>query len=392
LPETTFIHQKYFLKNETMKTKLFYSFGRQLDDGFKELSTSLGEALLKECKTREQNAIVMSNYEGGEVFIKLGDIKKCFAVNVIGMLCFVLKKNRVSINGKFCQALTFVASPRDNIGNILGRESKEEFETMVDFVSKNFNGLQPQSMNSIEDKNVHIHGSKFQNSQVVMDLKGAMEKLRTRNEEPLSIFQTALKMKNIRLYHSYMHYLHQNSLSARDLKTFIRRSENLPKLFEEEFPCESPGMLWFIVVAFIFENDYCQNVSYLKCSECGYAYSRSKRCQIENWPLHKNFCKAKMNIEMDFGWSRAVINSHIMKEVDKIKIQDTPLTFKVFRKEIERHCSQLIMVLLRRQIILMIFLMISLARIKLYGLKNFMFFKRRDTNNSIQVRNNLSFS
>jgi len=345
-----------------------------------------------ECKTREQNAIVMSNNEGGEVVIKLGDIKKCFAVNDNGMLCYVLKKNKVSIDGKFCQALSFVALPRDNIGNILGRESKEEFEIMVGFVSKNFNGLQPQSMNSIDDINVHIHGFKFQNSQEVMDLMGAMEKLRTRNEEPLSIFQTALKMKNIHLYHSYMHYLHQNSLSARDFKTFIRRSENSPKLFKEEFACDSPGILWFIVGAFIFENDYCQNVSYLMCSECGCAYYCSKRCQIENWPLHKNFCEATMNIEMEFGRSRAVINSHIMKEVDKIKIRVSPLTFKVFRKEIERHCSQLIMVLLRRQIILMIFLMISLARIKLYGLKNFMLFKRRDKNNSNQVRNNLSFS
>ena len=375
-----------------MKTELFYSFGRFFDDGFKELYTSLDEVLLIECKTRKQDAIVMSNNEGGEVVLKLGDIKKCFAVNDNGMVCFVLKKNKVSIDGKCCHALTFVASSRDNIGSLVRQKSKEEFEIIVDFVSKNFNGLQPLPKNSIEDINVHIHGFQFQNSKVLLDLKAAMGKFRSRNEEPLAIFQTALKIRYICLYHAYMHYLHQNSLSARDLKTFIRRSENLPKLFEEEFPCESPGMLWFIVVAFIFENDYCQNVSYLKCSECGYAYSRSKRCQIENWPLHKNFCKAKMNIEMDFGWSRAVINSHIIKEVDKIKIQDTPLTFKVFRKEIERHCSQLILVLLRRQIILMIFLMISLARIKLYGLKNFMFFKRRDTNNSIQVRNNLSFS
>ena len=154
-------------------------------------------------------------------------------------------------------------------------------------------------------------------------------------------------------------------------------------------------MLWVIVYDFIrahqFQNDYvkrdnCQKVSYLKCSACGFACS--KECQIENWPMHKQFCEALRNTNMEYGRSRAVINSHIMKEVDKIKIQDTPLTFKVFRKEIERHCSQLILVLLRRQIILMI----SLARIKLYGLKNFMFFKRRDTNNSNQVRNNLSFS
>ena len=52
-----------------MKTELFYSFGRLFDDGFKELYTSLGEVLLMECKTREQDAIVMSNNEGGEVVL-----------------------------------------------------------------------------------------------------------------------------------------------------------------------------------------------------------------------------------------------------------------------------------------------------------------------------------
>ena len=80
--------------------------GRWLDDGFEELYASLGEVLLLECKTREQDAIVMSNNEGGEVVLKLGDIKKCFAVKDKKMLCFVFKKNRVSIDGKCCQALT----------------------------------------------------------------------------------------------------------------------------------------------------------------------------------------------------------------------------------------------------------------------------------------------
>jgi len=327
-----------------MKTELFYSFGRFFDDGFKELYTSLDEVLLIECKTREQDAIVMTNNAGGEVVLKLGDIKKCFTVNDNGMVCFVLKKNKVSIDGKYCQALTFVASPRDDIG-ILGRESKEDFGIIVDFVSKNFNGLQPLPKNSIEDINVHIHGFQFQNSKVLMDLKAALGQLRSRNEEPLAIFQTALKMRYIRLYHSYMHYLHQNSLSARDFKTSIRRSENMPKLFKEEFACESPEMLWFIVYNFIaahncknskVKRDHCRKVSYLKCSECGFAYYCSKRCQIEHWPIHKASCEILRNIDMEFARSRAVINSHIMKQIDKIKIQDSPLTFKVFKKEIDR--------------------------------------------------------
>ena len=106
-----------------MNTEVFYSFGRFFDDDFKELYTSLGEVLLIECRTKEQDAIVMSNNEGGEVVLKLGDIKKCFTVNDNGMVCFVLKKNKVSIDGKCCQALTFVATSRDNIGSILGRES-----------------------------------------------------------------------------------------------------------------------------------------------------------------------------------------------------------------------------------------------------------------------------
>jgi len=321
-----------------MKTELFYSFGRFFDDGFKELYTSLDEVLLIECKTREQDAIVMTNNAGGEVVLKLGDIKKCFTVNDNGMVCFVLKKNKVSIDGKYCQALTFVASPRDDIG-ILGRESKEDFGIIVDFVSKNFNGLQPLPKNSIEDINVHIHGFQFQNSKVLMDLKATMGQLRSWNGEPLAIFQTALKIRYICLYHAYMHYLHQNSLSARDFKTFIRRSENLPNLFKKEFACQSPKMLWVIVYYFIrahhCQNDNCQKVSYSKCSACGNAYYCSKECQIEDWTVHKQFCEAMRNIDMEFGRSRAVINSHVMKQVNK-KNQDSPLLFKIFRKEIER--------------------------------------------------------
>ena len=198
-----------------MKTELFYSFGRFFDDDFKELYTSLGEVLLIECKTKEQDAIIMSNNEDGEVVLKLGDIKKCFAVNDNGMVCFVLKKNKVSIDGKYCKALTFVASSRDNIGSLVRQKSKEEFEIIVDFVSKNFNGLQPLSKNSIEGINFH-NGFKFQNSHKLMDLKATMGKLRTWNEEPSSIFLTAMKMKYILLYHSYKHYLHKISSSARD--------------------------------------------------------------------------------------------------------------------------------------------------------------------------------
>ena len=116
-----------------MKTELFYNMGRWLDDGFEELYTSLGEVLLLECKTRDQDAIVMSNNEGGEVVLKLGDIKKCFAFNNKGMLCFVFKKNRVSIDGKCCQALTFLLPSQDYIDWILARELKDEFEISVDF-------------------------------------------------------------------------------------------------------------------------------------------------------------------------------------------------------------------------------------------------------------------
>ena len=76
-----------------MKTEVFYIMGRWHDDRFEELCTSLGEVLLLECKTRDQDAIVMSNNEGGEVVLKLGDIKKCFASKDNGMLCFVFKKN-----------------------------------------------------------------------------------------------------------------------------------------------------------------------------------------------------------------------------------------------------------------------------------------------------------
>jgi len=315
-----------------MKTVLFYNIGRLVDDRFEELYTSLGEVLLLECKTREQAAIVMSNKEGGEVVLQLGDIKKCFAVKDKKMLCFVFKKNRVSIDGKSCQAMTFLPSSRDWI---LGRELKDEFEISVDFVAKNFNGLQPLSLNSLEDINRHIHGFQIQNSKVLMDIEVIMQKL----NEPLAIIHNELKRKYIRLYHSYMQFHHQNSLSARDFKTLIRRSENLPNLFKKEFACQSPKMLWVIVYYFIrahhCQNDNCQKVSYSKCSACGNAYYCSKECQIENWTVHKQECEAMRNIDMEFGRSRAVINSHVMKQVNK-KNQDSPLLFKIFRKEIER--------------------------------------------------------
>jgi len=322
-----------------MKTVLFYNIGRLVDDRFEELYTSLGEVLLLECKTRQQNAIVMSNNEGGEIVLKLGDIKKCFAVKDKKMLCFVFKKNRVSIDGKCCQALTFVLPSRDYIVWILGRESKDEFEISVDFVAKNFNGLKPQSMTSIEDINCHIHGFQIQKSKVLMDIKDAMQTL---NDEPLT---GLLKWKFARLYHSYTLFLRQNSMCARDFKTFIRRSENLPNLFKKEFACEIPHTLWIIVYDFIsahqctnndMKRDNCQKVSYLKCSACGYVYYCSKECQIENWPSHKNYCETMRIINIEYGKSRAVINSHIMKQVNKIKNQDSPILFKTFKKEIER--------------------------------------------------------
>ena len=118
----------------------------------------------------------------------------------------------------------------------------------------------------------------------------------------------------------------------------------MPNLFKKEIACESPKMLWVIVYDFIgyhqcqndnMKRDNCQKVSYLKCSACGFAYYCCKECQIENWPMHKQFCEALRNTNMEYRRSRAVINSHIMKQVNK-KYQDSPLLFKIFRKEIER--------------------------------------------------------
>ena len=104
-------------------------------------------------------------------------------------------------------------------------------------------------------------------------------------------------------------------------------------------------MLWFIVYDFISAHhcqnrnvtlDNCQKVSYFKCLACGFAFYCSHECQIENLPIHKQFCEATRNINMEYGRSRAVINSHVMKQANKIKNQDSPLLFKIFRKEIER--------------------------------------------------------
>ena len=334
-----------------MKKELFYNIGRLLDDGFEEQFRSLGgEVLLLECKTRDQNAIVMSNNEGGEDVIKLGDIKKCFVVhNDYQMVCFVFKKNKVSIDGKCCQALAFFPSSSiyrkvdSRFDGIVGRESHNELEFVLDFVSNYFNGLQPLAMENIED--IRVHGFQFQTSKVLKDLVGAIKGWKTwSGGEQLNGVQFALRWKYMRLYHSYVHFLQQKSC-ARDFKILIRRSDNLPKLFKEEFGCESPRILWVIVLSFIVNHhclnenvkrESCPKVSYLKCFECGFAYYCSKECQIEHWPRHKQFCEALRNTNMEYGKSRAVINRHIMKQVNKIKNQDSPILFETFRKEIER--------------------------------------------------------
>jgi len=329
-----------------MKKELFYNVGRLLDNEFEEQVTSLGgEVLLLECKTRNHDAIVMSNKKGGEVIIKLGDIKKCFAG--MGLVCFVFKKNKVSIDGKCCQALTFLPqSPEYGKrfrSGIMGRELDQEFEIVVDFVSNYFNGLKPKAMKSIEEVNFHIHGFQFLNSKVLMDLESAAKELETWSEvDQLYGVRVVLRRKYIHLYPSYVHHLQQNSC-ARDFKTLIRHTDNLPKLFKDEFSCESPRMLWAIVLNLIITH-HCQNVnrescpkvSYLKCLECGYAYYCSKQCQIEHWPRHKNFCQRMKNIDKELGRTRAVIHNHIMKQSDENKNGDSPPTFKIYRKEIER--------------------------------------------------------
>ena len=146
-----------------MKKKLFYTYGRLFDDAFEGQFTSFGgEVLLLECKTRDQEAIVMTNSEGGEAVLKLGDIKKCFAVN--DDMCFVFKKNKVSVNGKRCQALTLFPS-------YTSFRNRKKFE-IADFVSNYFNGLQPRAVESFEDINNHIHGFQFLTSKVTKDFTG----------------------------------------------------------------------------------------------------------------------------------------------------------------------------------------------------------------------------
>ena len=104
----------------------------------------------------------------------------------------------------------------------LGENQKMNLKLVFILSRKNFNGLQPLPMNSLEDINFHIHGFQFQNSKVLMDLNEAMQKLRTWIEkDPLGVLKSELKFEYIRLYHSYLHFLQQNSFCARDFKTFI---------------------------------------------------------------------------------------------------------------------------------------------------------------------------
>ena len=230
-----------------------------------------------------------------------------------------------------------------------------------------------------------------------MDIKDAMQTL---NDEPLT---GLLKWKFARLYHSYTLFLRQNSMCARDFKTFIRRSENLPHLFKKEFACESPIMLGIIVIRFILahnceirnknvKRDNCQEVSYLKCSACGFAYYCSKVCQIEHWPRHKQFCEALRNTNMEYGKSRAVINSHIMKQVMKIKNQDSPILFKTFKKEIERALFTAYFDVIAQTNYFDDVLSTIFGKDKEVWIENFKLFIRRNTNMLNKVGNNLSLS
>ena len=88
-----------------MKTELCYNKGMLINDKYEKMGiTTLGEVLLLECRKSDEDAIVMSN-NGVNTILKLGDLKMCF---VIGKrLSFILSKDKITIGGKFCQALTF---------------------------------------------------------------------------------------------------------------------------------------------------------------------------------------------------------------------------------------------------------------------------------------------
>jgi len=330
-----------------MKMEVFYNYGMLLNDRFVIMSSPncMAEALLLECRTSDQIAIVMSNIEGNRVILKLGDIKECFAISNI-KICFILQEDKVSIGGKRYEALTFFPTCRgDEADGVLGRKSRSEFEIAFDFVVKHFRGVKLKKIENIEDINCYINGFKFKNSKILAAVNKYSINLvetvvRDSGSDKFGVQVNMCRWYN-RTYSSYMHFLQKSSWCDKDFKIFLRCSDNLPKFFKEELSCESSKMLWNIVEGFLMfhtcNNAYagCSKGTYLKCSNCRFVYYCSKQCQVEDWPRHKFICQGVRGKYMELELSRTVTQSYVMKQAFRNR-GESLLTFKVFMQEIER--------------------------------------------------------
>ena len=228
---------------------------------------------------------------------------------------------------------------------ILGRETESEFQIAIDFIRDHFNGVKPKKIDSIEDINKYLKGFKIQPSKIdcaMVDSAIMMVKTRCQSSvgDEFGVQETMIKWYN-RTFRAYMHFVHKNSWCDRDFKTFLRKSENLPKFFKEKLSCESPRKLWYNVEGFLMfhtcNNAFggCSKVTYLKCSRCRFIYYCSIKCQIEDWPRHKLICQDVRSKYMELEKSRAVIQSYSFKRASS-KNEGSLLSFKVFVQEIER--------------------------------------------------------
>jgi len=329
-----------------MKSRMINIVGLLIDNKFVEFSFPLGplgtEVLLLECKTDEEDAIVISVDSENTIVLKLGEIKKCVLLrNYIHKFIFIFLKKKLSIGGRGCQMLTFLYCADANLDKMIGKIRRESLSVFIDFAFHH--GIKMSDVNTLEEIDSQIDGFKLTGSKCMKDYEDSMFKFQSQffgMPASAAPHQYFCRQKHSRFYLAYVHFIDNNSLCERDFKTYMRSMKNFPYFFKEALGCESPETLWVVVETFITghrcrNSKDCLNFTYLKCSECKYSYYCSKECQIQDWPRHKLFCQHVKRIKMELDSSRAVFQTFIQKQLNYDE-EKSPPTFEIFTQEIER--------------------------------------------------------
>jgi len=337
-----------------MKSHIINIVGLLIDNKFVEFRLPLVpwgmEVLLLDCKTNEEDAIVILVDSDNTIVLKLGEIEKCVLLRnfVPKFICIFLKK-KLSIGGRYCQMLTFLYRP-ELMDKMVGKIRRESVSVFTDFAFHN--GVKMSDVNTLKDIDSHIDGFKLAGSKGVKDFEDLWSSFQSKIVEMINsdsdpviesdpaAHQFWCRLKHSRFYLAYVHFIDNNSLCERDFKTYMRSMKNFPNFFKEALGCESPVTLWVVVETFITDHRCqnskdCLNFTYLKCSECKYSYYCCKECQIKNWPRHKLFCQHIKRTKTELDSSRAVFQTYIQKQLNYDE-EKSPPTFEIFTQEIER--------------------------------------------------------